>query len=171
MGLRLNRSELCTHLPLQAISLSDLLLNPHRHQIFLYSAISLHHFGLSWLLTSVVQEPLKVSIMSDTFDHNDMAAALDKAAAQAQPAARTEENEANAAKARERGWTAPQGYDYASYNAAPVRGQEDLTEWGHKAAKYEWKDDFGDVGPAVEELEKQLFRSELRMRQGTKLDK
>ncbi|KKY27237.1 putative dead deah box rna helicase [Phaeomoniella chlamydospora] len=108
--------------------------------------------------------------MSDTFDHNDMAAALDKAAAQAQPAARTEENEANAAKARERGWTAPQGYDYASYNAAPVRGQEDLTEWGHKAAKYEWKDDFGDVGPAVEELEKQLFRSELRMRQGTKLD-
>ena len=112
--------------------------------------------------------------MADNFDTDGMASALDDVTnppSAAQPAVRTEEMEANAAKAREVGWTAPQPYDYDAFNAAPQRGVDDLTEWGHKAAKYEWTEEFGDTLPRVPALEEQLFGSELRNRQGKKLEK
>lgn len=111
--------------------------------------------------------------MADNFDTDGMASALDDVTntpSAAQPAVRTEEMEANAAKAREVGWTAPQPYDYDTLTAAPQRGVEDLTEWGHKAAKYEWSEEFGDTLPRVPALEEQLFGSELRNRQGKKLE-
>ena len=108
--------------------------------------------------------------MGEHFDTQEMSSALDQAIS-AERMAPTEENIANAAKAREMGWTEPKGYDYGTFNTTSARGPEDLTEWGHRAAKYEWKDEYGEVGPKVEELEDQLFSSELRNRQGSKITK
>src|SRR5271163_4384012 len=82
------------------------------------------------------------------------------------------------ALAREKGWVAPQAYDYETYNApmgssaamaaATEAGQGPL--WGHNAVKYEWREEYGEVGPAIPELEDQLFRSEFLVRKGLKFD-
>ena len=82
-------------------------------------------------------------------------------------------NEEAARAARDHGWTAPQQYDYASYNATgdDLRAaQADLPAWAHNAEKYEWKEEYGDVGPRNEALEKQLFRNELLNRAGIKFE-
>lgn len=42
--------------------------------------------------------------------------------------------------------------------------------WASNAAKYEWDDEYGDVGPAHPVLEKQLFRDRYIARAGQKLD-
>jgi ATP-dependent RNA helicase DDX3X len=86
--------------------------------------------------------------------------------------------------AREKGWVEPEQYDYAKYTAGPplpkieeegsfeAAGEpQDVPEWAHKAAKYEWKDEYGDVGPEIPELEEELFRSDFINRQGLKLNK
>ncbi|GAB1213842.1 hypothetical protein ATERTT37_002995 [Aspergillus terreus] len=85
--------------------------------------------------------------------------------------------------AREKGWVEPEQYDYAKYTAGPplpkieeegsfeAAGEpQDVPEWAHKAAKYEWKDEYGDVGPEIPELEEELFRSDFINRQGLKLN-
>jgi ATP-dependent RNA helicase DDX3X len=43
-------------------------------------------------------------------------------------------------------------------------------DWAGKGALYEWKDDYGDVGPRFEALEKQLFHSEYHVRTGIKFE-
>ena len=69
---------------------------------------------------------------------------------------------------RNKGWSEPQAYDYAAYKEG---GESAIPNqiWGHDAAKYEWKEEFGDVGPAVEELEDQLYRNDHRPKQGTEM--
>lgn len=67
--------------------------------------------------------------------------------------------------AREKGWTEPVPFEYAD-----LANNKDHRDWAGIAARYEWKDDYGDVGPAVPELEDQLFRGELIARPGAKLD-
>lgn len=80
-----------------------------------------------------------------------------------------------AALARQKGWTEPQRYDYDTYNADPKPGEgaglTDLPEWASNAAKYEWKEEYGDVGPRNEELEKMLFHDEYLNRAGNKFDR
>ncbi|EGC41698.1 DEAD/DEAH box RNA helicase [Histoplasma capsulatum var. duboisii H88] len=80
-----------------------------------------------------------------------------------------------AALARQKGWTEPQRYDYDTYNADPKPGEgaglSDLPEWASNAAKYEWKEEYGDVGPRNEELEKMLFHDEYLNRAGNKFDR
>ncbi|KAF7587753.1 hypothetical protein BBP40_006798 [Aspergillus hancockii] len=81
--------------------------------------------------------------------------------------------------AREKGWTEREAYDYSKYNdplAKPAEDAEpeqqlpqDLPEWAANAAKYEWHDEYGDVGPANPELEAMLFRSEFINRTGLKI--
>ncbi|KAL4884768.1 DEAD/DEAH box RNA helicase [Aspergillus karnatakaensis] len=79
--------------------------------------------------------------------------------------------------AREKGWVAPEGYDYEKYTAAPpgektgedLQEDESLPQWAANAAKYEWKDEYGDVGPENPQLEEQLFRSEFINRTGLKI--
>ncbi|KAI5296682.1 hypothetical protein KEM52_000006 [Ascosphaera acerosa] len=44
-------------------------------------------------------------------------------------------------------------------------------EWASSAAKYEWREEFGDVGPRNEALEKMLFHSDLISRAGASFDK
>ena len=76
---------------------------------------------------------------------------------------------------QEHGWAQPVGIDYGRYldqQSAPARGNGDapaggeapdnavghtIGEWASEAVKYEWKDEYGDVGPAFPELEAQLF--------------
>ncbi|KAA8645800.1 hypothetical protein EYZ11_011205 [Aspergillus tanneri] len=83
-----------------------------------------------------------------------------------------------ASAAREKGWAEPEGYDYSMYNnivppidkpAEVPSPERQLPEWAAKAAKYEWNDEYGDIGPKNEELEEMLFRNEYINRAGLKL--
>lgn len=90
-----------------------------------------------------------------------------------------------ASLARAKGWAAPETYDYSKYvaptgPAAPVEqsefggepiAAEELPKWAGNAAKYEWKDEYGDVGPEIPELEEMLFRNEFINRTGLKISK
>ncbi|KXG46145.1 uncharacterized protein PGRI_050010 [Penicillium griseofulvum] len=67
--------------------------------------------------------------------------------------------------ARDKGWTDPVPFEYSD-----LANSKDHRDWAGVAARYEWKDEYGDVGPAVPELEDQLFRGELIIRPGAKLD-
>ena len=77
--------------------------------------------------------------------------------------------------AAEKGWAPPSAYKYDEYNAAGKQAEEIVAAseegWASNSARYEWNDEFGDVGPAVPELEKQLYRHEFTNRKGIKYDK
>ena len=113
----------------------------------------------------------------------------------ANPAAAAKNEEA-LKLAREAGWVKPTGYNYdakapvtllgdgvASQPAVdpaadgepgaedPAMSRYQTSTWAHDAAKYEWKDDFGDVGPRDEKLEQELFHSETITRKGAKIEK
>lgn len=78
---------------------------------------------------------------------------------------------AHADQAREQGWNEPEQYDYEMFKGE-VRATEGdekaapLPEWESNAIKYEWKEEYGDVGPENTELEKMLFFDEHHMRKG-----
>lgn len=112
--------------------------------------------------------------MADSFDTNDMEKALTEATNQPTVSS---VNEEAAKRAAEAGWTAPQPFDYNAYNTTPnatvedrQAAEADLPAWAHNAEKYEWKEEYGDVGPPNEALEKQLFHSELQNKQGIKFE-
>ena len=65
-------------------------------------------------------------------------------------------------KAREAGWTEATAFDYEEFQ----RTSGDQTDYHGAAKVYEWKEEFGDVGPEVPELEKVLFGGEFQMRRG-----
>ena len=46
----------------------------------------------------------------------------------------------------------------------------EVPTWASNAVKYEWNDEYGDVGPAHPVLEKQLFKDRFIARAGQKLD-
>lgn len=66
------------------------------------------------------------------------------------------------AKIRAKGWGVPVEYDYKSLNIANRNERRFFAD----ATRYEWKDEYGDVGPAIPELEEQLFRSDFINRPG-----
>ena len=73
-----------------------------------------------------------------------------------------------AARARDHGWIEQNAYDYKRYNAT-VKDPDTPAEgpiWAVNAKKYEWKDEYGDVGPEDPVLEIDLFGSEHTMRKG-----
>ena len=86
-------------------------------------------------------------------------------------------NEEAALLAREKGWVAPEKYNYEAYNATGGKEREEteashaLPAWGHNAQRYEWSEEYGDVGPKIEELEQLLFRSDFQQRTGMKFEK
>ena len=67
-----------------------------------------------------------------------------------------------------KGWAAPTPYDYEAYL------DKENKDWFGVAARYEWHkewtDEYGDIGPRNEELEKQLFQSNYIQRAGARLD-
>jgi ATP-dependent RNA helicase DDX3X len=111
--------------------------------------------------------------MTDNFDTTEMSTALEaiSGATRKQPIGAPPSKEEAIAKARGHKWVEPQKYDYSIYNkqvadAGTDTSQSRQHEWASSAGKYEWNDEYGDVGPRVPELEKQLFNDELRMRHG-----
>jgi ATP-dependent RNA helicase DDX3X len=103
------------------------------------------------------------------FDTDEMSNALKDISNQG-----TTMNAEAAALAREKGWVAPQEYDYAKYTGGesqkPAEGEKVTEElgWASSAAKYEWKEEYGDVGPRNPELEQMLFQNEFISRTGIK---
>lgn len=79
--------------------------------------------------------------------------------------------EESAAMAREKGWVVPQRYNYEAYNALNKDMVADALPWASNSAKYEWKEEYGDVGPPNEELEQMLFKDEYIPRVGKLLEK
>lgn len=75
-------------------------------------------------------------------------------------------------KARLHGFVERTPYDYSVYATGRKDDDADREEpaWLANAAVYEWNDDYGDVGPAIPELEIELFGSDYRMQAGTKFD-
>ncbi|KAM5478087.1 putative RNA helicase [Microsporum canis] len=78
--------------------------------------------------------------------------------------------EESAAMAREKGWVVPQRYNYEAYNALNKDMVADALPWASNSAKYEWKEEYGDVGPPNEELEQMLFKDEYIPRVGKLLE-
>lgn len=71
-----------------------------------------------------------------------------------------------AEEARKQGWVAPQPYDYEKYeNKDAAAG-----EWAGVAARYEWKDEYGEVGPRDPQLENELFHGEFTTRVGRRFE-
>lgn len=92
----------------------------------------------------------------------------------------THVNEEAVKRVRDANWTEPQKFDYAAYNAASqdraqasasVEGDNDLPAWAANAVKYEWSEEYGDVGPAHKELEDMLFGGEHVMKKGDEFSK
>lgn len=116
----------------------------------------------------------------DFFGTEDTAVALPEVAEGTEATEATEvvsrlDQEA-ATLARDKGWTEPEKYDYSRYaspteNSAAGNPSYDATPWASDARKYEWKEEYGEVGPEDEELEKMLYRHELINRAGVKFDK
>lgn len=87
-------------------------------------------------------------------------------------------DEAKAQLAREKGWVEQQNFDYS----ATIPPQEQVTDnplstgtevqgWMSRARKYEWQEEYGDLGPEIPELEAELFGSELRLKKGVDFNK
>lgn len=62
-------------------------------------------------------------------------------------------------------WGARVAFDYEGFTAPG------FTEWAGNAARYEWRDEYGDIGPRNEELERQLFNVDHVSRAGHRLDR
>ena len=90
-------------------------------------------------------------------------------------------NEEAMKRVQEANWAAPLKYDYEAYNAAqkdersaaPAEGGEsnNVPAWAANAAKYEWKEEYGEVGPKWKPLEDQLYGSEFKMQKGNEYSK
>ncbi|KAF5014994.1 hypothetical protein F66182_13830 [Fusarium sp. NRRL 66182] len=111
----------------------------------------------------------------DSFGTEDMAAALPEVAEAPEATEAISRFDQEAANlARDKGWTEPEKYDYSRY-AGPDdpadRPSFDATPWASDARKYEWKEEYGEVGPEDEELEKMLYRHDLINRAGVKFEK
>lgn len=74
-----------------------------------------------------------------------------------------EDNAAFVAKVKEAGWIDNVPIDYSVLNGT----DGNFAEWHAKSDVYEWKEEYGEVGPDHERLEKALFGGEYRMKKGT----
>ena len=75
-------------------------------------------------------------------------------------------------RSRDAGWVEPEKYDYEAYNARTNEARQaddgalELPSWAANATKYEWKDEYGEVGPAHPELEAMLFGKDYHVTEG-----
>lgn len=122
--------------------------------------------------------------MSDFIEKENMGTVLKDVTSQPEDASdsalasKAAKNKEASEAARAKGWTEPAEYDYSKYVAEDATAtatvpavvpEENLPEWAAGAAKYEWNDEFGDIGPANPELEKMLFHNDYINRTGLKL--
>lgn len=76
-------------------------------------------------------------------------------------------------EAIDKGWSEGKAFNYAPTSSDPApSGQPDVQvpAWAHNAAKYEYKEEYGDVAPRLPKLEEELFGSELRITKGIQFD-
>lgn len=114
--------------------------------------------------------------VADNMDMAAMRAATLEAAANPSTPLNAEES---AALVKEKGWAERQAYDYKKFsNDRSTREAEagDTAEeaqpvyqdnWLSSAVRYEWDDEFGEVGPEIPKLEEQLFKDQFRQEKGT----
>ena len=71
----------------------------------------------------------------------------------------TSDDRDKAQEAKEHGWSAPIPLDYESLMLSnkELRAEGELPSWMANAGTYEWKDEYGEVGPEDEDLEKIIF--------------
>lgn len=122
------------------------------------------------------------------------------AISKAEKAARDAAAIAEAERQFNAGWGKPLAYDYGRYTlptsappndaerrtpavagidltkeavdpSKPATENENVPDWASNAKKYEWSDEFGDVGPVFRDLELQLFHGEHINRTGIAFDK
>ena len=127
-----------------------------------------------WLTdTFALAQVIKSTMSTDGFDMTGIGTALEDVTNVINKTVPAKNEEAHNL-AREKGWVEPQEYDYEIYNATGTKAaarEVGQSEWAHCAEKYEWKEEYGDVGPPSAALEAQLFRSEFTNRRGLKFDK
>lgn len=104
---------------------------------------------------------------ADSF-HEDVASAADVADSDQPPTENVQpcgpsDDSPNDVAAK--GWSERVPFTYADYTST------EFSEWAGSAKRYEWSDEYGDVGPKNEELEKQLFNVENMTHAGLKLDR
>jgi ATP-dependent RNA helicase DDX3X len=115
-----------------------------------------------------------------SFDTGEMAKAMGEVANRANGNGSGPVKDPEAFKlARQHGWIEPSAYNYPSASDKiadkqptnePSNSEYKAPQWAHEAVKYEWKEEYGDVGPKIPELEEQLFHNELIMRKGNMFD-
>ena len=75
-------------------------------------------------------------------------------------------------------WVERSGFNYGVYNAKNREERDqalkqvytnDVPIWAALAAKYEWKEEYGDVAPRIPELEDELYKNEFINRQGKEM--
>ncbi|KAI9784500.1 MAG: hypothetical protein M1816_000820 [Peltula sp. TS41687] len=111
--------------------------------------------------------------MSNPFETADMAEALPN------PPSNPDKSEVKTEAQAEgtAGWGGKVKFEYELYTANTKEEREALEaagqapEWASKAEKYEWSDEYGDIGPEHPELEKQLFGGEFIVRTGNAFEK
>ncbi|KAH0830925.1 hypothetical protein AYO21_06456 [Fonsecaea monophora] len=132
--------------------------------------------------------------MASPFNTADVASALADitTANGVEPPTGPPKNEEAIKLARQSGWVEPKANNYTARAPTTALGSDQAqlevvaeendgadevvvsrhatSNWSHDAAKYEWKEEYGDVGPRDEKLEKDLFRGEHINRAGIKFD-
>ncbi|CAG8978345.1 hypothetical protein HYALB_00005931 [Hymenoscyphus albidus] len=128
--------------------------------------------------------------MSAAWETGDLAQALPDAT---ETGSQHDESAQPTKTPQEHGWVKKQAYDYARYTMTNKQIAEGKTEaengeettpeqgydedggrpdWAGNAAVYEWNpEEYGDVGPRYEELERMLFGSEHHVRSGIEFQK
>jgi ATP-dependent RNA helicase DDX3X len=106
----------------------------------------------------------KTDSAQNPFDMSVMTAILKKVANSSNviPTLPVGENE----EAGVNGWNAKSAYNYDDFSdekpATKTNGDDaaadDKPTWAASAAKYEWRDEYGEAGPRFELLEEQLFK-------------
>ena len=86
-------------------------------------------------------------------------------------AAQIQGNSAAVDRVRNAQWTGRQKFDYETYNADTREKRAalpaaDVPTWAANAVKYEWSDEYGDIGPEFKELEDALFGDDTKTRKG-----
>lgn len=123
-------------------------------------------------------EQLKAAHITDTIDakpSDDGEGSDVPHPAKLNPTGPSKDREAAGDHARSHQFPAPQAYDYSTFQqqeVTPEAGPRRIEpDWLSNAARYEWNDDFGDVPPRIEALEKELFQENYYVNQGNAMDK
>ncbi|KAK3674298.1 hypothetical protein LTR78_005767 [Recurvomyces mirabilis] len=106
------------------------------------------------------------AVADDTPTDNAEGTAEGEAPTTPAPAVGELSKEKYVSKARDAGWNEATAIDFSKYQNG---GAED-NDWHGAAASYEWKDEYGDVGPEVLQLEMILFGGEFQMKRGERME-